>query len=141
MWGVCVETNVFTKSYLSIRSQYVQMDEQNFSSLNITCGVPQGSIIGPLLFILYINDFNACTKDLKFIHFADDSTLYAKGNSLSDLAAKINTELHEVVKWLQINRVSLNVSKAFFTLFFSVSLANLPGPSIDGPNMVHSPTT
>ena len=99
------------KSYLSNRSQYVQIDGQKSSSSNITCGVPQGSILGPLLFILYINDFNACTKDLKFILFADDSTLYAKDESLSDLAAKTNTELHKVVNWLQVNRLSLNVSK------------------------------
>ena len=69
----------------------------------------------PLLFILYIDDFNACTKDLKFIHFADDSTVYAKGNSLSDVAAKINTELHKVVNWFQINKLSLNTLTAAAT--------------------------
>ena len=73
--------------------------------------MPQGSFLGPLLFIPYINDFNVCTKDLKFIHFPDDGTLYAKGEFLSDLAAKINNELHKVVKWLQVNRLPLNVSK------------------------------
>ena len=57
--------------------------------------------------------FNACSEDLKFIPSADDSTLYAKGKSLSDLPAKIITELHKVVKWLRINRLSLYVSKKF----------------------------
>ena len=78
---------------------------------------------------------------MKLIHFADDSTLYAKGNSLSDLAPKINTELHKVVKLLQFNRFSLNVLKSFLTEFISVSQANLPAHSINGINLVHSPTT
>ena len=82
------------KSYLSNSSKYGQKS----SSSNITCGMPQVSILDPLLFILYINDFNACTKDLKFINFADDIILYAKDKSLSNLAAKIITEVHKVGK-------------------------------------------
>ena len=101
----------FFLSDLFNRSQYVQIDGQKSASSNITCGVPQGSIPGPLLFILYINDLKSYTKDLKFINLVDDSTLYAKGKSLSDLAAKYNTELDKVVKWLQITRLSLNVSE------------------------------
>ena len=85
-------------SNYSNRLEYVQKDGQKSASSNITCGVPQGSIYGPLLFIIYINDFKSSTKDFKFIHFGDDSTLYAKGVSRSDLAAKFNTELHRVVK-------------------------------------------
>ena len=61
--------------------------------------------------------------------------------NLSDLAAKINTQLHKVVKWLQINQLSLNVSKSFFTVFSTVPKANLPVPSDNKFNLVHSPTT
>ena len=125
------------KSYLSDRSQYVQ----KYASSNIICGVPQGSIHGHRLFILYINDFNSCTKDLNFMHFADDSTLHTKGKSLSDLAAKIITELHKVVKWLNIKRLSINISKSFFTVFSNVSQANLPSLSINRFSLVHYPTT
>ena len=139
--GISLNLLSILESCLSIRLQYVQIDGQKFSSSNITCSVPQGSILGPLLFILYINDLNVCTKDLKFINFADDSTFYAKRKSLSDLAAKINTELHKVDKWLKIIRLFLKVSKSFFTMFSSVSQANLPVLYFKGNNLVHSPTT
>ena len=93
--------------------------------------MPQGYINGPIFFNLHTNDFNSFTKNLNIIHLTDDSTLYAKGKSQSDLAAKINTELHKAVKWLQMNRLSLNVSKSFFTVFSSVCQANSPALSIN----------
>ena len=100
----------------------------------------QDIFLCPLLFILNINNIKGCAKDLKFIQVADDSTLYAKGKPLSDLAAKINTELHTVVRWHQINRVYLNVSESFFTVFSSFSQVKLPDFSIKGISQVHSPT-
>ena len=90
------------KSYLSNMSQYVQIVGQKSSNSNIACGVPQRSIFRPLLFILYINDFNSYMKDLKFIHFADAGTLYAKDKSLSNLAGYIKTGLHKLVKFFKL---------------------------------------
>ena len=96
--------------YLSNRTQYVEINGAKSLPSLITCGVPQGSIPGPTLFLIYIYDLNQCSEHFKFINFADDSTLYAKGKTLSCLTSKINQELKKVVKWLKINRLSLSVS-------------------------------
>ena len=81
------------------------------------------------------------TKDLKFIHVAYHSTLYVKGKSLLDLAAKNKTELHKVVKWFQINRLSLNVSKQYLALFFSASQADIRALANNGTDLVYSAAT
>ena len=91
--------------------------------------------------MLSMNDFNSFTKDSKFINFADYGTLYTKDKSLSGMAAKINTELHTIIKWLQINRLSLNVSKSLFTVFSSASKAHIPALAINGINLVYFTTT
>ena len=94
-------------SYPSNRWQYVQIDGEIFASSNITCIVPQGSILDRLLFILYTNDFNSCTKFLNAIILLET----VKDKYLSGLVVKSDTELRKDIKWLQINRLSLNVSK------------------------------
>ena len=121
-------------------SQYVQIDGQKSASSNITCDVPQGSILCPLFLIVYINDFNPCTKYLECMHFADDSTLYFKSKSFSDLAVKIITELQKVVKLFQINKLSHNVSKSYATVFSSACQVNLHALAINGISLFHSPT-
>ena len=126
------------QSYLSNRTQYVEINGAKSLPSLITCGVPQGSILGPLLFLIYINDLNQCSEHLKFIHFADDSTLYAKGKTLSCLTSKINQELKKVVKWLRINRLSLNVSKSSYTVFSNCSQTALPQIIIDDISLEHS---
>jgi endonuclease/exonuclease/phosphatase family metal-dependent hydrolase len=98
-------------SYLSNRKQYVNVNCCNSSRLPVTSGVPQGSILGPLLFSLYINDMHACSSKLNFIHFADDTTLFMRGPNLSDLCSEINEELKLIDLWLCSNRLSLNIDK------------------------------
>ena len=115
------------RSYLSNRSQCVQLDGQKSSSSNITCGVPQGSIL-VYLFVPHINVFNYCTNVFKFIN-------------LSDLAVKMNTDLRKVLKWRPHDRLSLNASKLFFTVLSSIFQANLCDLSINGISSVHSTTT
>ena len=104
----------------------------------ITCGVRQGPILGHLLFLIYNNDLNQCFEHFKFIYFADDSTLYAKGKTLSSLTSKIYQELQEVDKWHRINRLSLNVYKSSYTAFKNCSQAVLPQLIIDGISLEHS---
>ena len=91
-------------SYLSNQTQIVEINGEKSTPSLITCGVPQGSILGSILFLIYINDLNQCSEHPKFIHFADDSTLYAIGKTLSCLTSKMNQELQKVVR-LRINKL------------------------------------
>ena len=108
--------NLF-KSYLSNRSQYVE--EQNTKSkMNpILTGVPQGSILGPLLFTIYVNDFHLASKRFEFIMYADDTTLLYKNINSNRSEDFINIELTKISRWLNLNKLSLNTSKSKFMLF------------------------
>ena len=73
------------QSYLSNRKQYVSINGESSESLGINCGVPQGSVLGPLLFLLYINDLPNISKLLNFYLFADDTNIYYESSSLQEL--------------------------------------------------------
>ena len=105
------------RSYLSNRSQCVTVNGKISDYLPITCGVPQGSILGPLLFILYINDLVNTSRLLKFIMFADDTNIFYSHKSLTELIHIVNIELNQVSNWLKANKLSLNVKKTHFILF------------------------
>jgi len=105
------------KSYLSSRHQYVYLNSTHSSKLPVTCGVPQGSILGPLLFLLYINDLSTVTKLLTFIMFADDTNIFISGKNLNNLTYIVNTELGTISTWFSANLLSLNVKKTNYMLF------------------------
>ena len=86
---------------------------------DITCGVPQGSVLGPLLFLIYRNDLPNSSKILTFFLFADDTNIYFESDDLTRLTKKINKELNKVKSWLDCNKLGLNIDKTNFVLFHS----------------------
>ena len=97
---------------MSNRRQYVSLPSASSGYCTVSCGVPQGSVLGPLLFLLYNNDITFCSTLLKFHLFADDSNLFYSNKSLSTLEKKVNDELLLIADWLSANKLSLNVKKS-----------------------------
>ena len=104
------------KSYLSDRTQKVYINGFLSESRNVTHGVPQGSVLGPLLFLLYINDMPYCSEILKFHLFADDTSIFFSHKNQHELEIIVNNELKKVSDWLSANRLTLNVAKSNFLL-------------------------
>jgi hypothetical protein len=99
------------KSYLSNRKQFVSYNSCNSQLKDILCGVPQGSILGPLLFILYVNDITSTSNVLDFILFADDTTILYSHENVESQINIVNAELKEVSNWFKANKLSVNASK------------------------------
>ena len=118
-------------SYLFNRKQYIEFQNDDkkvkTNSLTIKCGEPQGSILGLLLFIFYINDLYRASNILKPIMFVDDTNLFCSGKHVKTLFQTANIELKKTAIWFQANKLSLKESKTKFTLFHkSRNKDNLP---------------
>ena len=107
------------ESYLKGRKQYVFYNGETSDVKEITCGVPQGSVLGPLLFLIYINDLPNISEKLQFFLFADDTNIYYESKDLKELEKTVNGELKKLTLWLNVNRLALNVKKTNFVIFRS----------------------
>ena len=99
------------QSYLTKRSQVCVVDGHTSLAKEIVCGVPQGSILGPLMFLLYINDLPECLKNTTPGMYADDTQIYVSSASFSELVTKLNQDLENIVKWLSRNKLQLHTKK------------------------------
>ena len=114
------------RSYLNNRKQYVSYANVKSSMKTIRCGVPQGSILGPLLFLIYTNDLiNVCSKTSPFL-FADDTNLFMNGKELPSMINTLNQELQDISLWLKVNKLSLNIKKTHFMVFTRQKTITIP---------------
>ena len=126
-YGIEQNEHNFFRSYLSNRSQYVKIDGVLSNTLDVKCGVPQGSVLGPLLFLIYVNDMHRSVPLLNVIMFADDTNLFISGNDYKDMFSKLNSQLKLIDDWFAANKLSLNTKKTKYTVFCSKSVEeNLP---------------
>ena len=105
------------KEFLLNCKQYVKEENVISDTLLINCGFPQGSVLGPVLFLIYINDLDNAVKQTEIHHFVDDTNVLYFSKSLKDLNKKVNYDLKNIVKWLRGKKISLNASKTELVLF------------------------
>ena len=116
-------------------NNYVCINDSNSECLDVKCGVPQGSILGPALFILYVNDMCNVSTSLKSIRFADDTNLFYAGKDLDEVCKIISRELNILHILFQVNKLSLNVAKTNFRIFGNTRFEENYMISINGMNI------
>ena len=110
-YGVCGSANGLLRNYLIDRAQVTKYRGGVSSPGIITCGVPQGSIMGPLMFILYINDLPLVIHNCHVSMYADDTVLYYSGPTIEEVQSKLQEDLDNIYNWSRCNKLSLNVAK------------------------------
>jgi hypothetical protein len=114
--GVRGTSLTWFKNYLSGRTQYVDINGTKSEALSLEISVIQGSILGPILFLCYINDFYTATA-LFSVLFADDTICLGNGKNLNELTAFVNAELKKIANWFRSNKMAVNTSKTKFIVF------------------------
>ena len=116
-FGFVENSIVWFTNYLSNRSQVVSLGTNLSSPLAVENGVPQGSILGPVLFTLYINDLPSCINFSNVIMYADDTVIFVSSTQLMEVELKLNMELTNLSEWLCGNKLLLNLKKTEFMIF------------------------
>ena len=117
------------KSYFYDRHQYVQFNEISSTENNIICGVPQGSILGPLFFLLYINDLPNATGLAECLLFSDNTSIFLSHSDQEYLTTSLNEELKKLNTWMKTNKLSVDINKTNYVIFSSkqkTTKINLP---------------
>ena len=104
-YRICGVSDDWFKSHLSNHNQYVSINEYESGLAALNCGIPQGSVLGSLLFLLYVNDLNQAIKFYKVHHFADGTNFLCLSNSIK----LVNADLKHLANWLNTNKISLNI--------------------------------
>jgi hypothetical protein len=121
LYGIQATSLSWFRSYLTNRKQFVDINQHSSTPLLISTGVPQGSILGPLLFILYINDIVYSSDFFQFIMYADDTTLICNKtpthSTYETFIQRVNKELNNIFIWLCVNKLSLNVLKTKYMVY------------------------
>ena len=117
-YGIQSENLKRFRSHLSNRKQFFLYDDFKTEVKIVKCGVPQGSIIGPLLFLIFVNDLSNSTRVLDPVLFADDTNLFCSDNNIKTLFETANQELSQINDWFLANKLSLNVEKTKYMLFY-----------------------
>ena len=116
-YGIRGKASHWFRSYFSNRQQFVQYNGACSQKKFMECGVPQGSILGPLLFLLYVNDICNVSSVFHFVLFSDDTNLFYANKDLSSLSEHVNQELHKLSVWFSCNKLSINLKKTHFMIF------------------------
>ena len=119
IYGVRGIVHKWFKSYLSGRHQFTYVNEVCSTITDITCGVPQGSVLGPLLFLLYINDINNVVPSGIVKLFADDTNVFIHGRDSTVVAKDANYFLQRLNEWFIANKLSLSLGKTSYTIFWA----------------------
>ena len=125
-YGVRGNALALIESYLSNRKQYVATLGENSDQLNVIYGVPQGSCLGPLLFLIYINDINNVSATSDLVLFADDTNIFVKGKSKQDAYNAANKILQQISNYMLFNKLHINFDKSCFMYFTKTSNSKLP---------------
>ena len=116
-YGIQSENLTWFSSYLSNRKQFISYEDFKTEMKIVKCDVPQGSILGLLLFLIFVNDLNNSTKVLDPVLFADDKNLFCSDNNIRTLFVTANQRLSQINDWFLANKLSLNVGKTKYMLF------------------------
>ena len=110
-YGVRGITNKWLETYLKDRQQFVSINDYNSEGVSMPIGVPQGSVLGSLLLLLYINDLNLAIKHCKIHHFPDHTNLLYTNSSIKKINKWLNKDLNNLTNWLKANKISSTVDK------------------------------
>ena len=117
-YGIRGVTLKWFESYLENTTQFVQINKDKSNTEKLRCGVPQGSFLGPLLFIIYVNDMCNISDKLKFILFADDTSVFMSHSDVQVLQNVFKQEILKISNWFLYNKLVLNYDKTKFMVFY-----------------------